>query len=96
MIVHHQITATVVLSLVLYSTLSNAQPGDRGRHQGPPAEAFEACSQLSEGEACGFTGRHGEVAGNCIVPPRMRDETRLVCAPEGGPPRHHGRERPRT
>lgn len=68
---------------------SYAEPGNRGRPQGPPPEAVEACTNLSEGDACSFSGRHGEVEGTCIVP--RRDEESLACAPEGGPPHERGR-----
>lgn len=55
------------------------------RRHGPPPEAIEACSALTAGDACSFTGRNDEeLAGTCFAP-QDRD---LVCKPEG----HEGRE----
>jgi len=68
---------------------SYAEAEDRGSPHGPPPEAIEACANLSEGDACSFSGRHGEVEGTCIVP--RRDEEALACTPEGGPPHEKGR-----
>lgn len=73
-------------AVMISASFSHAQPGDRGRPQGPPPEATEACANLSGGDACRFTGRRNdEVTGTCIVLPD--DENVLACAPEGGPPR---------
>ena len=77
-------TALFFASMVSAS-LSCAAPGDRGRPQGPPPEALEACTDLAEGDACRFTGRRNdEITGTCIALPG--GEEGLACAPEGGPP----------
>ena len=83
-------TALFFASMV-FASQSCAAPGDRGRRHGPPPEAIEACADLSEGDACSFTGRRDDdVKGTCIVLPRGNEG--LVCAPEDGPP--HERRRP--
>jgi len=66
---------------VLTSSAFAQPPGGRG---GPPPEAIEACSNLSEGDTCTFEGRRGDsLTGVCFAPPR---EEELACKPEGGPP----------
>ena len=61
-----------------------AEPEHRGRHPGPPPpQAFEACADLSEGDACGFSGPMEHIEGSCIIPAEF--ETIQVCAPTGGP-----------
>ena len=73
-------------AFMVSASVSYAAPGDRGRPQGPPPEAIQACADLSQGDACSFTGRRDDVvSGTCIVLP-SGDEG-LACAPEGGPPR---------
>jgi 4-amino-4-deoxy-L-arabinose transferase-like glycosyltransferase len=54
------------------------QPGAR---QVPPAEAVDACSDLSKGETCSVTLKNGNtVNGSCINAPNSNS---LVCAPQG-------------
>ena len=78
-------TALFAASMVSASVSCAAGPGDRGRPQGPPPEAIEACADLAEGDACSFTGRRNdEITGTCIAPPD--GDGGLACAPEGGPP----------
>ena len=72
-------TATLVLAMGLSSPAANAEPGEREGRRGPPQEAFDACAGMVEGDACGFSGRRGDVEGSCIVPPR--GEEALICAP---------------
>jgi len=77
------------LALILAASLSipaaNAEPGGRdGRRGGPPQEAFDACVEKVEGDACSFTGDRGDAEGLCVVPPR--GEETLVCAPAGRGP----------
>lgn len=85
-----KIFTALFFASMIYASLSYAQPGGHGRPQGPPPEAIEACADLSEGDACSFTGRRDdEVKGTCIVLPR--GDEGLVCAPEGGPPHERGR-----
>ncbi len=76
------------LSSIAVASVSCAAPEKRGRHQGPPAEAIEACADLSQGDACSFLGRRDEeISGSCAV---VSDDE-LACAPEGGP---SGQRRP--
>lgn len=77
-------TATLVLAMGLSIPAANADSGERDGRRGPPQEAFDACVEKVEGDACGFSGRRGDVEGSCIVPPR--GEESLVCAPAD---RHH-------
>lgn len=83
-------TALFFASMAAASVSCTAGPGDRGRPQGPPPEAIQACADLSEGDACSFTGRRNDlVKGTCIALPD--GEEGLACAPEGGPPGERGR-----
>ena len=85
------ITQTFLLATYILSTTANAQPDQQsGKRHGPPPEAFEVCADQAEGAACSFSGRRGDVTGSCIVPRHEQDK--LVCAPEGGPPRGHEEE----
>jgi hypothetical protein len=81
------IAQTFILVSYLSSTVANAQPDQQsGERRAPPAEAIAACADLTEDAACSFSGHRGDVTGSCIVPPKGEE---LVCAPDGGPPRHH-------
>ena len=84
---------TLMLAASLSIPLANAEPGGRdGRRGGPPQEAFDACVDKVEGDACSFSGDRGDAEGSCIVPPR--GEETLVCAPaDGGPGLERRRER---
>lgn len=87
-----------VLAITLATGLSiqpaNAEPGGRdGQRGGPPQEAFDACVEKVEGDACSFSGDRGDAEGTCIVPPR--GEETLICAPSDGGPgleRRKGRD----
>ena len=87
--------------LALISTLSfttAAASADRqrdGKRRGPPPQAFEACAELVENDACEVQTRRGDLLnGQCRVPRRFLrqqqetgeaiDETDipLVCVPE--------------
>lgn len=82
--------ALIFASMLLTSQSYAAGSGDRGRPQGPPPEATEACAELAEGDACSFTGRRNdELKGRCITLPR--GEGKLACAPEGDRPDETGR-----
>lgn len=81
-------TTLLVLTMGLSSQAANAEPGERDGRRGPPQEAFDACTGMVEGDACGFSGHRGDVEGSCIVPPR--GEESLVCAPAD---REHKRKR---
>ena len=87
-----ELTIALLSMLVAAAPLSQAAPGDRGGHRGPPPEAIEACSGKSENDTCSFSGPRGTVEGSCIILPR---EETLACAPEGGPPEHSGQGRKR-
>lgn len=83
-------TALFFVSMTAASLSYAAPGGDRGRPQGPPPEAIQACASLSEGAACSFTGRRDDVInGTCMTLPN--GEEGLACAPEGGPPGERGR-----
>jgi hypothetical protein len=62
---------------------ANNQPsgGQPPVGNGPPQEAVNACSGLSENSTCQFTTPRGEVSGTC-----RSIAGQLACAPEGGPP----------
>lgn len=75
----------LALTSCLSVPLANAQSGERGgRRGGPPQEAFDACVDKVEGDACSFSGRRGDEAGICMSPPR--GEEVLVCGPENRRP----------
>jgi hypothetical protein len=85
------ITAMAILAASLTSAHANAEPDQRsGKRRGPPPEAIAACADQTEGAACSFSGRRGEVEGLCFAPPQ--DQAELACAPEGGPPAGHGEQ----
>lgn len=72
----------------LFFTLSNpggpGGPGGEGHPPKPPPEAIEACSDLSSGDACEFSGRNGErVEGSCWSP---NSDLPLACRPANAPP----------
>lgn len=48
----------------------------------PPPEAFEACEDALQGDACRVETPHGTLNGTCEMP---RGDV-LVCVPEGMPP----------
>jgi hypothetical protein len=62
--------------------------GQRPPHGPPPQVAIDACTKLTEGAACSFTGRRGEaITGSCHVPPQ---QSSVACVPtrppgQGGP-----------
>jgi hypothetical protein len=90
-VMKHLVLTALGLSLVLSACASADRPaGDRegrGRH-GPPPEAVEACTSVSEGGSCSFTGRRGEtLEGTCEI---VRDE-QLACVPENAPERYGAR-----
>ena len=80
-------SVAVLLTLGLSAALSQAQPKNGKRPQGPPPEAFAACESAQEGDACAFAGRGSdELEGLCKPPPK--GEGKLACVPEGGHPKH--------
>jgi len=57
--------------------------GRRAGRRGPPPEAYAACADRAQGDACTVTTRRGdELTGECGL---RNDE--IFCMPEGGPPR---------
>ena len=75
-------TILITLSFTLVSNSAMAErgsDGDKMQRRGPPPEAIEACSNLNEGDACQFTGRHGDVSGTCFMPPK--EDSELACKP---------------
>ena len=79
----------IALCAAILMANAHAQPGEKGQRRGPPDEAFEACVELDENDACSVATPRGDMEGICIVPPR--GEESLLCAPEGGPPADGGR-----
>lgn len=84
----NQIIRRGFLTLLVALPLAGAMAADGEnrpeRPMGPPPEAFTACENLSEGDACSMTTPRGDMTGSCISPPRSENNS-LVCAPEGGP-----------
>jgi hypothetical protein len=78
---HHFVIAGALLtSLFVNSGYAENTQGQRNGQRGPPQVALDACSSLSEGAACSFTGRNSEeLSGTCFAP----SETELTCKPEG-------------
>lgn len=77
--------ASVLFGLALVASASAAMAQPPPGRGGPPPEAVDACANLTEGAACSFEGRRGElVEGQCGMPPH--GEEVMACMPEGGPP----------
>ena len=73
------------VSMASVSVSGAAGPRDIGRSKGPPPEAIAACTELSQGGACSFTGRRNdEIEGTCNALPSADEE--LACVPDGAPP----------
>lgn len=71
------------LVMVPVGVYANSEGGTRGRKQGPPPEAVEACKDKQEGDTVSFKGRRGEsVSATC-----QTIEDQLVAVPEGHEPR---------
>lgn len=77
-------TVVAAASTLMALPIANADSGERNEKQrrGPPQEAFDACAGSSQGSACSFSGRRGQMQGTCLIPPRSEEV--LVCAPERG------------
>lgn len=74
----------IALGSAIAACASGQREGGRGRMQGPPPEAIEACSGKSEGDGVTFDGPRGEsLSGTC----QMVDD-QLVAVPEGHASRH--------
>ncbi|CAA0111595.1 Uncharacterised protein [Zhongshania aliphaticivorans] len=75
-----------IISAAIGASSVQAQPGgqqggERGR---PPEEAFTACADLSENQACSVSIGDDNISGSCLKPPRGEDK--LLCVPENGRP----------
>jgi len=61
-----------------YGHDGDCSDGDKKGRRGPPQQAIQVCTELSEGDGCEFIGRRDDsVSGNCLS---GRDQ--LVCVPE--------------
>lgn len=60
---------------------SDAEPGAHRGHK-PPEEAYTACEELSEDDACQLELRDRTIEGNCVAD---RDDGTLFCMPERPP-----------
>lgn len=88
-------TVKMIIAIVLFGLCTstafgadNEQQQRRGRHQGPPPEAYEACEGKSEGDAAEFVSPRGDtVTGVCEL-----EGDRLVLRPDNPPPDHRGRD----
>lgn len=63
-----------------------AQPVGNGPPHPPPAEALQACKNLTSGQMCNFVSQRGTVQGTCWAP----EGKALACKPKdasmGGAP----------
>lgn len=82
--------ALTALSLNAAAQSDEGENSGHGKRRGPPPEALQACADLSEGDACAFSGRRGDRTGFCFAPPK--EDAALACAPEGGPREHRARD----
>ncbi|WP_414981672.1 hypothetical protein [Congregibacter sp.] len=82
--------AVAGISLPAAAQSDEGEDRQKGKRRGPPPEAIEACANQSEGQACSFTGRRGDMTGVCFAPPK--EDAVLACAPGGRPPGHRERE----
>jgi hypothetical protein len=77
----------LVSTLMAIPALAGADDAPDGgeHHHHPPPQAFAACKDKKDGDACSFEGRHGEVSGTCHQG-RSGD---LVCMPPHHEHEHH-------
>jgi hypothetical protein len=61
------------------------------RPHGPPPEAFEACNEKGEGEACSVEFHERTLTGSCV---QAREQDVLFCLPDELPPPPPDRELP--
>ena len=79
----HLRTPRLLLASACVGAVAMAQPaGGQGGSRTPPAEALAACSKLTSGAACSFTGTQGTATGTCFAP----EGKPLACRPSGAPP----------
>jgi hypothetical protein len=79
------ISATLPAWAAATSASDDSHP-HRGGHRQPPAEAFTACTDASDGDACTVTLHDHTLDGVCRAAPDGED-ARLACLPNHpGPP----------
>lgn len=72
---------TIFLAFSAYQNQAFAREG-RGRHQGPPPEAYTACEGKSAGDTAEFESPRGDmVTGTCV-----EEGDRFVLRPDNPPP----------
>jgi hypothetical protein len=71
--------------LPVTASITALTSGDSDRPQGPPPEAYDACSGKVAGAACSVTLHDRTIAGTCAAPPQGAPDTRLACRPEPPP-----------
>lgn len=76
-----------ILVTILPFAIAAAEPGSgsgdrRGPPRKPPQEAFTACTNLAEGDACSVKLRDHTIAGTCE---KFPDQTELACRPDHPP-----------
>ncbi len=79
-----------ILVTILPLAIAAAEPGDRrGPPRKPPQEAFTACVNLAEGDACSVKLRDHTISGTCE---KFPEQTELACRPDHppGPPPGEG------
>ena len=75
-------TGIALLALLLCTGCAKDEEHSDNRHQGPPPEAFQACSDKQVGDTVEFKGRRGEnLSAVC-----REMNGKLVAVPEGAPP----------
>lgn len=90
----HSKWMAALIALALAAGTADAQPQGQsqdGQRRGPPPQAIDACKSLKTGDACSFTGPHGDMQGTCFAPPDKALACRPANAPQGP---NGGRERP--
>jgi hypothetical protein len=75
-------TGMALLALLICAGCAKDDEQSDKRHQGPPPEAFQACSDKQVGDTVEFNGRGGETL--TAVCKEMNGK--LVAVPEGAPP----------
>ncbi len=77
----------MLVPITVFGSESSRGQG-RGRHQGPPPEAYSACEGKSAGDTAEFISPHGDtVTGTCEQEP---DGDRLVLRPDNPPKKGPG------
>ena len=72
----------IAILCFFFSAAFSIQASDKPQrgHKGPPQEAFDACSNNSQGDSCEvITPEQETLTGTCRMPPRLEQ---LVCVPD--------------